>query len=445
MCVAKLGGATAMAHMRYLEQFVPALPPPRITRSREARLARRRVVVTGIGVVAPSGLGKDALWSLLVDGGSAVRRVEGSGWIAGQIPPFHASDFFAVRRLRGAGRVSRLAAVATRLAVDDARLPPRSLEYGRAGLFLGTAAGHIDVVEEQARVFHTRGVGGVRPRFPLYASPHAAAGLVANAFHVGGPTSTFSSDCPSGLEAVAAAARQIGEGVVDVMLAGGADAPLTPMLFGGFARSGMLALLVDDAERAARPFDAERAGFVLAEAGAMLVLETAEHADARGAHVYGEILGAGAGRDRSASVGVVDPSGRSYLGAGTQALRQARLAPADVGHVSAHAPGLPTTDLAEARGLEALLGDSARHVPVSSIKGALGHPLAAAGILQIAAALLAFERGVVPPTRNCDVIDPACHLAVVRATPRTTPAGAALVTSHGLAGDVTALLVGAPA
>src|SRR5262249_14495877 len=178
-----------MRHMRGLEPTVPSLSSPRIAR---ARRSRQRVVVTGIGVVAPSGIGKNALWSLLVDGGSAVRRVEGSGWVAGQVPPFHASDFVAMRRLRGAGRVSRLAAVAPRLAVDDAGLPARSLEYDRAGLFLGTAAGHIDVVEEQARVFHTRGVVGVRPRFPLYASPHAAAGLVASAFHVGGPTSTFS-------------------------------------------------------------------------------------------------------------------------------------------------------------------------------------------------------------------------------------------------------------
>jgi 3-oxoacyl-(acyl-carrier-protein) synthase len=280
--------------------------------------------------------------------------------------------------------------------------------------------------------------------FPALGSPNAAATVIANGLGLGGPVVTCCSDCPSGLDAVGAAFRQIQAGALDVAVAGGADAPLTPMLFGAFARSGMLAPPCGSDDGRARPFDKGRSGFVLAEGGAMLVLEDAEHAIARGASIYGEVLGMGVGRDLPMDPGVSDLSGRSYLVASRQALVEADLGPEDVDHVNAHAPGIGPTDLAEARALHQLFGARGRYVPVTSIKGALGHPLAAAGILQIVTALMTLETGEIPPTANCDHPDPGCDLHVVREKPLRMRAGRILVGGHGFGGNSTAMLLGVP-
>lgn len=413
----------------------------------EAR--RRRVVITGVGVVAPSGVGADAMWRLLVGGESAVRAVEGFDVaeypvrIAGQIPGFVARDFMPAERAAGMDRLGHLAAAATRLAVDDARLPRALAASSRTGLFFGTAAGPVGLWEKQVAAFTREGLGAVRPTFPMFASPHCAAAQCANELGVRGPIATFCCDCPSGVDAVIAAYRQIAGGTIDAALAGGADAPITPLVFAAFARSGMLAADGEAPGAACRPFDRRRAGFVLAEGGAMLVLESAERAAARGARVYGEILGAGCLRDRPTYVGETDTAGEGYVAAISQALDDAELEIDDVDFVNAHAPGVPMTDLAEARALTALLAGSGHTMPVTSIKGALGHPLAAAGVLQVASTLLAFERGEIPPTLNCVDLDPECDLDVVRGRSRRTSVRRALVTSHGFGGNTTSLVLDA--
>jgi 3-oxoacyl-(acyl-carrier-protein) synthase len=239
-----------------------------------------------------------------------------------------------------------------------------------------------------------------------------------------------------------AGARQIVAGSLDIAVVGGADAPITPILFAGFARSGVLAGDNDHPSRASRPFDRDRAGFVLGEAGAMFVLEELQHAKARGARIQGELLGFGCGRDRPTYVGDPSPTGRAFFLAATQALDDAGLEPEDIDHVNAHAPGVPMTDLAEMRALQSLFGGVARKPVVTSIKGALGHPLAAAGVLQTAAAVFAMRDGVVPPTANCEEPDPECQLDVVRGHERETSLRTALVATHGFGGNTTAMVVG---
>jgi 3-oxoacyl-(acyl-carrier-protein) synthase len=389
------------------------------------------------------------MWELLISGGTAIRpitRFDVGGYpvqAAAQVPDAALEEAGAdeVRRL---GRSAQLAIGAARLAVRDAVPSIRVLSSPRAGVFLGTAAGPVDLWERQAAMFNERGLGAVRGEFPALGSPNAAAAVIANSFGMGGPIATFCSDCPSGLDAVGAAFRQIQAGALDVAVAGGADAPLTPILFGAFARSGMLAPPCGSDDGRARPFDVRRSGFVLAEAGAMLVLEDAAHALARGASIYGEIFGVGGGRDLPTDPGVTDRSGRSYLCAYQHALAEAGMGSQDIDHVNAHAPGLGATDLAEARALHQLLGVRGRYVPVTSIKGALGHPLGASGVLQIASALMSLETGEVPPTANCDEPDPGCDLHVVREAPLRTRIGRVLVGGHGFGGNATAMVIGVP-
>ncbi len=410
----------------------------------------RRIAVTGIGIVAPSGVGTEALWTLLRRGESAIRpitRFDVSRYpvrIAAQVPEFRPRQFMTALKARTASRFCQLTIAASRLAVDDAGMAGDALASLRAGLFLGTSAGPAQVGEDQGALFREYGPGGVHRTLPFALSPHSASAMVASEFGILGPIVTLSSECPAGLDAVVAGARQIAAGALDVAVVGGADAPLTPILFAGFARSGVLAETNDEPWRASRPFDRQRGGFVLGEGGAMLVIEERGRALERGARVYGELLGFGAGRDRPTYVGDPSPTGRAFLLAASAALAEANLAPGDVDHVSAHAPGVPMTDLAELRALHRLFGAGERRPVVTSLKGALGHPLAAAGVLQTTAALLALRDGVAPPTVNCDDLDPECELDVVRGRERRAPLRTALVTAHGFGGNTTALLLGRP-
>ncbi len=411
-----------------------------------ADTAPRRVVVTGLGIIAGSGAGPDALWAHLIDGRSASRplsRFEVSDHgvqIAVEVPDFRPRDFMTAAKARSAGRFSQLTIAAARLAVEDARMPLSSLASPRAGFFVGTAMGAVGVSEEQSADFHERGARSIDRSFPFCASPHSAATLAASDYAIGGPVASLCSECPAGLDAVATAWGRLRSGELDVALAGGADAPLSPVLFTGYARAGVLATDVGPPDACGRPFDRRRSGFVLGEAGALLALESLEHARARGARIYGELAGFGYGRDRPTFVPTANPTGEGILAAALGALEASHLAPFDLELVSAHANGLRSTDLAEIRALRTLLGSRRGSVPVTSIKGALGHPLAAAGVLQLAAALLTLSHGIVPVTRNCDDLDLECDLDVVRRAPRLARVATALATAHGFGGSTTAVI-----
>jgi 3-oxoacyl-[acyl-carrier-protein] synthase II len=408
----------------------------------------RRIVVTGMGVVAPSGIGVEALWRTLRGGESTVcpiTRFDVSGYpvrIAAQVPEFRPRTFMTALKARIASRFCQLAIAASRLAAEDAGLAAADLGSVRVGLFLGTSAGAAQVGEDQGALFREHGPGAVHRTLPFTLSPHSASAMAASECGIQGPIVTLSSECPAGLDAVAAGAREIAAGTLDAALVGGADAPLSPILFAGFARSGVLAEANDEPACASRPFDRGRSGFVIGEGGAMLVIEERDRALERGARIYGELLGFGTGRDRPTYVGDEDPSGRAFLLAAASALARAKLDAGDVDHVSAHAPGALMTDLAELRALRMLFARHPGSPIVTSIKGTLGHPLAVAGVLQTGAALLALRDGVVPPTLNCDDLDPECQLDVVRGHERHARLRTALVTSHGFGGDTTAVVLG---
>jgi 3-oxoacyl-[acyl-carrier-protein] synthase II len=408
----------------------------------------RRVVVTGMGVVAPSGIGTDALWNVLRGGESTIgpiTRFDVSEYpvrIAAQVPDFRPRQYMTALKARTASRFCQLTFAASRLAVDDGRVAPADLDSGRAGFFLGSSVGPAEVGEDASASFRDHGPYGVHRTLPFTASPHSASAMAAAELGIAGPIVTLSSECPAGLDAVVSGARQIVAGHLDLAVVGGADAPLTPILFAGFARSGVLAEDTAHPERAARPFDRGRAGLVLGEAAAMLIIEERSHAVARGARIYGELLGFGSGRDRPTYVGDPNPTGRAFRLAAMGALAEAGILPSDIDHVSAHAPGVAMTDLAEMRALGVLFAEGRRRPAVTSIKGALGHPLAAAGVVQTVAALLALREGVVPPTAHCEELDPECTLDVVRGVARVAPQRRALVATHGFGGNTTAAVIG---
>lgn len=392
-------------------------------------VARRRVVITGLGIVAPNGIGKDEYWRSLVRGRSAVDRVfsfDASRLpcpIAAEVRDFSPADFIAPDRAKTMGRFAQLAVAASRLAIDDASLTITPHTSAHIGVAYGTSLA---------------GIGDVPAESVVEYAPHLAAAHIATELETGGPAMTVSTSCCSGLDAIGAATAVIRAGRVTAMLAGGSDAPIFPGTFAAFCAFGALTRHTDDPQRASRPYDRTHDGIVLGEAGATLVLEDLDAAVARGARIYAEVLGHGAAR------GAGGPrrhtTGRVMARAVEAAVRQAGISPDEIDHINAHGCGLPQSDICDTNAFKRALGGRAYAVPITSIKSMIGDPLAAAGVLQTAAACLAIRDQCVPPTINQHERDPQCDLDYVANRSRIAPVNCALVNAQG-AGDTHAALV----
>lgn len=402
---------------------------------------KRKVVVTGVGVLAANGIGKDAFWRTLAAGQSGIGRVtlcdaQGlASQIAGEVRDFVPDRFLAPRfKSRHVSRTAQLALSAARLALDDAELDVgRMARSAPVVVSLGISMGGFDFIETEIRRIVEHGLTHMRPS--VIGCIHVASvSLIADFLGVPGRISTFSNSCVGGLDAIADVARQIREGDADVGLAGASDAPVVTCLMSGFCAARMLSTRNDHPERASRPFDLHRDRGVLAEGSAVVVLESLGHALARGAAPYMEIC---AGAD------AVDAPCRDASGlaeAARQALAHAGMAPADIVGIFAHGPSDIDTDRAECRCIEEVWGRRARSVPVTSIKGCTGNPLAAAGAMQVAAAALSFRNATLPPTANYEVPDPACALDIVAGRGRRFAPGPVVIQAHGM-GHVNAAMV----
>jgi 3-oxoacyl-[acyl-carrier-protein] synthase II len=397
-----------------------------------------RVVVSGIGAVTPMGVTARSTWDGLVEGSSGIGAIK-EDWaldlpvrIAGRVDDAFA-DALVVRELRRTDRAEQLALVAGREAWADAGSPDADPE--RVAVVIGSANGGIATTLEQSRVLETRGHRRV--------SPHTVTMLMSN-----GPAAWLSIDlgakagarapisaCAAGAEAIATGREMILAGTADVVVCGGVEAGVLPFSLAAFAQARALSTRNDEPERASRPFDVARDGFVMSEGCALVVLEREEHARARGARVHGVVAGAAVTSDAYDIVGG-DPANQARtIGL---ALRSAGLAPQDVGFVHAHATSTPAGDLAEAAAIRTALPSPP---PVTSTKGATGHLLGAAGSLGVVAALGALRDGRVPPTLNVDDQDPEIDLDVVRGAARATSAEHALVNAFGFGGHSAALVV----
>ena len=406
----------------------------------------RRVVVTGLGALTPLGNDVSSTWEGLVAGRSGIGPVtvfDASEYecpIAGELKDFRAEEFVDAKLLRRIDSSVAMAIVATRDAIADSCLDVSTEDPGSVGVVLGTGMGGAHLIVENQRVLDEKGARRVSPFMITQMLPDTATGLIAIEVGARGPNMAITAACATGGAATAEAAEMVARGEAEVVVSGGFEAPLRPVFYAGFHAMRALAQH-PDAERASRPFDAERNGFVVSEGAGILVLESLDHALARGAHIYAEWKGAASSNDAVDMVATAE-DGRGIAIAMEKALRRAGLEPGDIDYINAHGPGTPLGDRAESRAIRAVFGDHADRLPVSSTKSMVGHMMGAAGAVEAIVALLACERGVAPPTINYEHQDPDCDLDYVPNEARSADVRHAMSTSVGLGGHNSAIIFG---
>ncbi|MEU7786458.1 beta-ketoacyl-[acyl-carrier-protein] synthase family protein [Amycolatopsis sp. NPDC049159] len=418
-------------------------------------MTARRVVVTGVGVTAPGGVGAKDFWSLLSEGRTATRRISFfdpspfRSQVAAEI------DFDAEllglgpQEIRRMDRAAQLAVVTAREAAADSGLEFAGLPPHRVGVTVGSAVGATTGLDQEYRtvsdggrlelVDHEYAV----PHLYNYFVPSSFAAEVAWTVGAGGPVSVVSTGCTSGLDAVGHATELIREGSADVVLAGATDAPISPITVACFDAIKATTPRNDDPEHASRPFDGTRNGFVLGEGSAMFVLEELESARRRGAQVYAEVAGF-ASRCNAYHMTGLRPDGREMAEAIRVALGEARLAPDAVDYVNAHGSGTRQNDRHETAAFKLSLGEHAHRVPISSVKSMVGHSLGAIGSIEVAASVLAMRENVVPPTANLHTADPECDLDYVPVTAREHRTDTVLSVGSGFGGFQSAIVLTRP-
>ncbi len=407
-------------------------------------MSARRVVVTGVGAVAPLGLDVPSLWSALVAGRSGIRRIKSFDTssfdtkIAGEVQDFDATRFFDRKDVRRADRFAQLAVAAATEAVAEAKLET-GVDRDRVGVSIATAAGGLQSVVDTANTLRERGPSRVSPFFVTMYIANAASGLVSLRWAFRGPSLTHVSACASSSHSLGEAAEAIKRGQVDAMVAGGSEAVIVPVAVAAFSNMRALSRRNDEPERASRPFERDRDGFVLSEGAAVLVLEEAEHAARRGVKTYGELIGYGASDD---AYHMADPAPGGVGGALSMraALADAHVAPEEVDYINAHGTSTPANDRAETQAIKEVFGDHAHTVMVSSTKSMTGHLFGAAGALEAIVCLLALRDGCIPPTINYDTPDPELDLDFVPNVARAAKIRVALSNSMGLGGTNGSLI-----
>jgi minimal PKS ketosynthase (KS/KS alpha) len=415
----------------------------------------RRVVITGIGVLAPGGIGVKNFWSLLSEGRTATRGItffDASPYrsrVAAEIDFDAAEHGLGPQQIRRMDRAAQLAVVAAREAVADSGLEFAELVPGRTGVTIGSAVGATTGLDTEYRVVSDDG------RLELvdhrYAPPHlydyfvpsSFAAEVAHEVGAEGPTTVVSTGCTSGLDSVGHAVELIREGSADVMIAGATDAPISPITMACFDAIKATTPRNDDPEHASRPFDGTRNGFVLGEGSAVFVLEELDRARARGAHLYAEIAGF-ASRCNAFHMTGLRSDGNEMAEAIRRALAEARIDPSEIDYVNAHGSGTKQNDRHETAAFKQTLGQDAYTTPVSSIKSMIGHSLGAIGSIEIAASALAMEHGVVPPTANLTTPDPQCDLDYVPRVARDQRTDTVLSVGSGFGGFQSAIVLARP-
>jgi len=406
----------------------------------------RRVVVTGIGCVTPIGTGADGLWAGLHARRSAVRAITRfdpepfRSRIAAEIPDFRPGDLLDAKRARRYDRFSQLAVVSAQQALEAAHLDLAREDRDRVGVMMGSALGGVAFAESQVGVYAAGGLHAVDPALALSVFGGAASCNMAIEFGVSGPNVTNAMSCASGTVAVGEAFHAIRDGRADVMLAGGAEAPLAPLCFGAFSIIRAMSSRNGDPATASRPFDAGRDGFVMGEGAAVLVLEDRARASARGAPILAEVVGAAVTND-AFHMTAPRPDGSKAARCITLALADADLAPHDVQYVNAHGSSTPLNDTTETLAFKQAFGDHARRLAVSGTKGYYGHALGASGAIEAAITALALARQWLPPTLNLVQPDPACDLDYLPAGGDGRGAEVAVSNSFGFGGINAAVVL----
>ncbi len=409
-------------------------------------MERARVVVTGLGVVSPVGLDVESTWSGLVAGRAGVGPIsqfdasELDVRIAGEVRGFDPTRFMEPKEARRTDRFTQFALAATAEALTMADLVVDEASSHEVGVIVGAAVGGVWTYNREVEVLARRGARAVSPFLIPSISVDAPGVQIALRYGCRGPNHSVSSACSSGADAIGTAVDTIRRGDARAMLAGGSEAAITPIALAAFSRMRALSRRNDEPERACRPFDADRDGFVMAEGAAIMVLEDLSWAQARGAQPLVELAGYGATAD-AAHLTSPDESGESAARCIRRALERAGVAPEEVSYVNAHGTGTPTGDPIEARAIRLALGGHADRVPVSASKSMTGHLLGASGAIEALIAAQAVRAGVIPPTINLDHPDPSCDLNLVSGRSREAPVDVAISTSFGFGGHNSCLVV----
>jgi 3-oxoacyl-[acyl-carrier-protein] synthase II len=407
---------------------------------------RRRVVITGIGAITPIGITGRNLWDGVRAERSAVRsltRFDPSifrSHNAAEVNDFVPSDHLEAKRAKRLDRFGQFSVVAARQALEDAHIDLASEDRDRIGTMMGSALGGVAYAEEQLGLFLTQGLRAVEPMLALTVFGGASSCNIAIELGVRGPNSTNAMSCASGTIAVGDGFRQVRDGYADVMICGGAETPLSPLCFGAFALIRAMSTRNDDPASASRPFDRDRDGFVMGEGSAVLVLEERSRAIARGAPIYGEVLGYGLTNDAHHMTAPL-PDGSQAARSITLALADAEIAPNDVTYVNAHGSSTPLNDPTETLAIKRVFGDHAYRMPVSSTKGYYGHALGASGAIEAAICALALQNGWVPPTVNLQTPDEACDLDYVPSAGRPADLDVVVSNSFGFGGINAAIVM----
>ncbi len=404
----------------------------------------RRIAVTGLGLVTPLGTGVEKSWKALCAGESGIGRItkfDPTGYdaqIAGEVKDFDPAQFIEKKEIKKMDTFIHYAVGAAQLAVDDAGLKVAPEEATKVGVSIGSGIGGLGSIEHYHNVLKERGPGRVSPFFIPMTVINLASGQVAIRIGAKGPNSSIVTACATGNHCIGDAFRLIQRGDADVMVAGGAEAAITPLGVSGFAAAKALSFRNDEPTRASRPFDKDRDGFVLGEGAGVVVMEELEHARRRGAKIYGEVIGYGMNSD-AYHITAPPESGEGAVRCMELALKDAGIGKDQIGYINAH--GTSTmADAIETRAIKNVFGEQAFRIPVSSTKSMTGHLLGAAGGIEAVYCILALFHGILPPTINLENPDPACDLDYVPNKARPAAIKAALSNSFGF-GGVNACLI----
>ncbi len=409
---------------------------------------QRRVVVTGMGAITALGNSVEQMWANLVAGKAVAHRVTRfdpsrfAVQIACEVTDFHVEDYAEYIDKKEARRMDLFllyTIAATAQAIKDARLVIDESNADNIGALVGSGIGGLRVMQDSAQILFEKGPMRVSPFSGPFMIPNMAAGEVAIVFGARGPNFSIASACATGTHAVGEAYEIVKRGDAEVMITGGTEASLTELGMAAFHRTGAMSTRNDDPERASRPFDAKRDGFVFGEGAGILILETLEHARQRGARIYAEVIGYGASND-AFHISAPAPGGRGAAKAMQRALAKAGLGPAEIDYINAHGTSTPPNDLTETQAIKTVFGDHAYHVPISSSKSMLGHMLGAAGAVEAIAVVKTIETGMIHPTINYEYPDPECDLDYVPNKARTANVRIAMSNSFGFGGHNAILI-----
>ena len=400
----------------------------------------RRVVVTGLGVVSALGLDFDTFWNNIVAGRCGIDKITAFDvskydcQIAAEVKNFDPAPAFpSPKEIRRTDRFAQFGVYAGYQALQDAGLDLDKLDRDETGVFIGSGIGGLYTVEEQHKILLSKGPGRLSPFLIPMLILNMASGLFSMFYKLRGPNLATCSACATSTHAIGEAWRTIKMGDAKVMFAGGTEATIVPMGIGGFCAMKALSTRNDDPQRASRPFDAERDGFVMGEGAGVIVMEDLEHARARGARIYCEMIGYGNTADANHMTAPA-PEGEGAARCMKAALRSAGLRPGDISYINAHGTSTPQGDICETQAIETVFGAHARRIAVSSTKGATGHMLGASGAVEMAICAKAIQTNVVPPTINYEHPDPECDLDYVPNTAREMTVSAVLNNSFGFGG-----------